>query len=241
MLNIVIIVVFPVTELVKKWGNLRDRYVRLKKKGKAPSGSSADSSLKPEERKLVEKMNFLHSHIVERSRKTTENTVQRESGITSENPLDYTTTIFADTHDSTFLQSADNQESEFSQSAETSLQNSEGVVNIDGVFDFITPRKETFMANESSASSFHQNTTIPLPGTSKRKRTVSADSSDLNKILTDYFKQRGCKKNNTDSNLDQHDPDKYFLQSLLPHLKKVPDDLMLDCQLDILQTIKKYI
>ncbi|XP_065583011.1 uncharacterized protein LOC136042066 [Artemia franciscana] len=122
-----------VTELVKKWGNLRDRYVRLKKKGKAPSGSSADSSLKPEERKLVEKMNFLHSHIVERSRKTTGNTVQRESGITSENPLDYTTTIFADSHDSTFLQSADNQESEFSQSAETSLQNSDEEVNIDGV------------------------------------------------------------------------------------------------------------
>ncbi|KAK2722415.1 hypothetical protein QYM36_002826 [Artemia franciscana] len=111
-----------VTELVKKWGNLRDRYVRLKKKGKAPSGSSADSSLKPEERKLVEKINFLHSHIVERSRKTTGNTVQRGSGITNENPLDYTTTIFADSHDSTFLQSADNQESEFSQSAETSLQ-----------------------------------------------------------------------------------------------------------------------
>ncbi|XP_065571522.1 uncharacterized protein LOC136034315 [Artemia franciscana] len=107
--------------------------------------------------------------------------------------------------------------------------------------DFITPSKETFMANESSASSFHQNATTPLPGTSKRKRTVSADSSDLNKILTDYFKQRGCKKNNPDSNLDQHDPDKYFLQSLLPHLKKVPNDLMLDCRLDMLQTIKKYI
>ena len=33
-LKVVIIIVFPVTELVKKWGNLRDCYVHLKKKEK---------------------------------------------------------------------------------------------------------------------------------------------------------------------------------------------------------------
>jgi len=64
-----------------------------RKKGRAPSGSSVDASLKPEEWKLVKEMNFLHAYIVERNRKTPGKTVQHEIGITSENPLDYPTTI----------------------------------------------------------------------------------------------------------------------------------------------------
>ena len=90
------------------------------------------------------------------------------SGITSEFPLDYTT-LFALKHDSAF-----------SYSAETSSQNSDGVmVNRDGVFYFITPRKGIFMTNYTSISSIHENATTPIPGISKGKRTVSADLKTL--------------------------------------------------------------
>ena len=100
-------------------------------------------------------MNFLYDYIVERNRKTPGKTVQHEIGIISENPLDYPTTIFANNHDSIF-----------SKSAETSLRN-RIVVNSDGVFDFITPIKAIFMTNEPSALSINQNATTQLLGTSK--------------------------------------------------------------------------
>ena len=92
---------------------------------------------------------------MERNRKTSGKSIQHEIGITSESPLDHPTTIFANNHDSVF-----------SKSAETSLRN-RIVVNSDGVFDFITPIKTIFMTNEPSASSINQNATTKLLGTSK--------------------------------------------------------------------------
>ena len=59
--------------------NLRDHYVHLKKKRRSTSGSGASISLKPEDQKLVQRMNLLSEHIIERNHKTKGNTVQDEN------------------------------------------------------------------------------------------------------------------------------------------------------------------
>ena len=62
-----------VSEAYEKTGeleNLRDHYVHLKKKRRSTSGSGASISLKPEDQKLVQRMNLLSEHIIERNHKT---------------------------------------------------------------------------------------------------------------------------------------------------------------------------
>lgn len=101
----------------------------------------------------------------------------------------------------------------------------------------------SFLLNVSKTRPSQENTTkYDNPGpsnTSKKdqsgnKTETSVEDKErevLQTIANNLKRKRG----------DDNDPDLDFLHSILPHLKKVPDDCKLDLQTDILNTIKKYI
>jgi hypothetical protein len=86
------------------------------------------------------------------------------------------------------------------------------------------PSSQTFSRQQIYASTSQNQTR-------KRRRTESRDQTDLKEALTGYHKDRAIEKNIYKPSDDQHDPEWYFLQSLLPHLNKVSDDSKLEWQM----------
>lgn len=93
-------------------------------------------------------------------------------------------------------------------------------------------RPPTDVASESESNDAE----TPRP-TIKRniniKRTEKSENEIL-RTLSENFKRKH------DQISDQNDPDKQFLLSLLPHVKKIDENCKLDFQYEILQLIRKY-
>jgi hypothetical protein len=221
---------------MKRWTGLRERYSRIKKNLKSPSGSGlADVDIKPGEVKMLIAMDFLKDVIVPRNRKTFSNVNQPKPMMT-----DYTDEIQPYASSDT-------------QGEVTEIESDKEIERTFIIYspeDLLQESCDPGSANLSKEENLPKEFPVspgPVPNV-KRKRSgvstsskVKEDSSELEETLKNYLVEKiSSKRKKDDTSGPTSDPDFMFLQSILPHFKQVAQEDKLDCQLEILSIIRNY-
>ncbi|KAL4714236.1 hypothetical protein ACJJTC_009588 [Scirpophaga incertulas] len=101
---------------------------------------------------------------------------------------------------------------------------------------FLNSLKEVSPPTDVTSEGATNDAERPHPKINRNINIKRAEKSenDILRTLSEKLKRKH------DQISDQHDPDKQFLMSLLPHVKKIDENCKLDFQSEILQLIKRY-
>ncbi|XP_065560969.1 uncharacterized protein LOC136035666 [Artemia franciscana] len=210
--------VISVTELQKKWVSLRERYVRLKKISKLPSGSAALKT-KAANQEFIQRMDFLRDVIIDRSRKTIGNCVSSlpvinviEQQITE----DYSEEIDFDiTHSP----------SEFRCVSQEEANSEEFLIETE------SPQASTSIAPDEHFQTYKN--------VQKRNRTKTegSTSSATDEAILSYLSEKQKRDKNKVITMDE---DQHFLMSLVSFMKDIPAEEKLQCRMKIMNAILEH-